>query len=614
MMNIFSGKRAAPATAVQLSGKVDKISTPFPTPHIYPVDATMTHHLGFDQALIFENTTTGLWTFVYRRAPAHADDLGATGKVATVIEAADSYDHGQTLFNRRAVLTGNGTNLDYTIACGRVMASGRWGFIARQIDGGTDPQPAPVFVYSDNNGTSWSTVALSLTTGTGSLDEADFNSVVYGPMLEYPTSVGGDDTNGFIFYCYSQDKIAYATTVDNGATWSEVTEALDGGARTLTEFDVARVGSEDKWIMVIRGEPSIAFSTDMTTWTGLTDFPLDFKGNAPRIIQEDGSETFHFLVASRRNSVIETGLRSHLLIYECDAGTLYDTSGASGVGSYTVLGLLPDWATGYGGVYKLNGHWYATVNAGENIPTGRANILGMVSNHAPMVSTPTSARQMLSQAGWNPGGNMQVWTGYSGAITGTSGRIEGADNWAWRRTGSATGYTISRVDGSSVGYAQRVARDSANSSTAKINGLNILDPNDVLYLRGKLVNVVMRARRGADYSATSNNLLVYLFAYDTDTDISTTDGSLAGAEQLGLITAALTTSWQEFTLSAVRIPTNASMAFLRVDYSPTGTAGANDWFEMEQVRVIDGPVAVPFQPLPYSIEKARVDGMPTVWT
>jgi hypothetical protein len=99
------------------------------------------------------------------------------------------------------------------------------------------------------------------------------------------------------------------------------------------------------------------------------------------------------------------------------------------------------------------------------------------------------------------------------------------------------------------------------------------------------------ARRGANYSPTSNNLNVYL-ATGTGTDQNVITG-FTGNSYIVNTTAALTTTWTRYSYTAT-VGVTATQLATYFTMSPTGTAGAADFFEVTGVQLEVGSVATPF--------------------
>jgi hypothetical protein len=194
----------------------------------------------------------------------------------------------------------------------------------------------------------------------------------------------------------------------------------------------------------------------------------------------------------------------------------------------------------------------------------------------------------------------QVWQRGTTFTVGAA-RPYTADRFQNQRGGLATGLTVSRqitndtTNLPNVQYCARVQRDSGNASTA-INYLwqNIESVNSIPFA-GKTITWSFYARKGADYSAASDALGVNLVS-GTGTDQNLLPGSYTGAVNVINTTATLTTTWQRFTYtSASVVPTNSTQLGFQIFYTPVGTAGAADYFEITGVQIDIGNVALPFR-------------------
>lgn len=164
-----------------------------------------------------------------------------------------------------------------------------------------------------------------------------------------------------------------------------------------------------------------------------------------------------------------------------------------------------------------------------------------------------------------------------------------ADRWQAARAGFAAGASQSRqVTGDTtnlpfIQYCARVQRDSGNTSTAAIYfGQNMESVNSIPFA-GKQVVISFYARAGANYSPTSS-VLVSNLASGTGTDQNLiTSGTLTGFDNTTQNNT-LTTTWQRFTMTKTVAATATQLAWSFVA-TPTGTAGANDYFEITGVQL-----------------------------
>ena len=187
---------------------------------------------------------------------------------------------------------------------------------------------------------------------------------------------------------------------------------------------------------------------------------------------------------------------------------------------------------------------------------------------------------------WQRGTSIAVGAGGGGTYT--------ADRWLGYR--ASTGTTVSRQATSdttnlpNIQYCARVQRTAGDTSTNTIQINNPFESVNSIPLAGKTITVSFYARKGANFSEASSNLTLYGTS-GTGTDQSPISG-LTGASTFLGVTATLTTTWQRFSSTAT-MSASATQLNLQVFYTPTGTAGAADYFEITGVQVDVSSVALP---------------------
>jgi hypothetical protein len=192
---------------------------------------------------------------------------------------------------------------------------------------------------------------------------------------------------------------------------------------------------------------------------------------------------------------------------------------------------------------------------------------------------------------------MQVWQrGTSLAVTSSSTGFYSADRFNTYR--AATGSTVSRQTTSdttnlpTIQYCARVQRDSGNTSTTNIFFAQALESLNSYRFAGQTVTLSFYARKGANYSAASSALGVKLQS-GTGTDNNIIVGFTGNTDVISQ-TATLTTTWQRFTYSGT-VGASATQVGALFTFTPVGTAGANDYFEITGVQIEQGSTATPFQ-------------------
>jgi uncharacterized protein YgiM (DUF1202 family) len=192
---------------------------------------------------------------------------------------------------------------------------------------------------------------------------------------------------------------------------------------------------------------------------------------------------------------------------------------------------------------------------------------------------------------------MQIWQrGTSSAIAVSSFTFFGPDRWQVYR--GDTGSTVSRqVTGDTtnlpnIQYCARFQRDSGNSTTAQFYIANNFETINSIPFAGKTVTFSFYARAGANYSATSSNLVANLRS-GTGTD-QNFNNTYTGNTLVAGGSTTLTSTWQRFTYTGT-VPTTSTELCVFFNSTPTGTAGAADYFDITGVQVEVGSVATPFK-------------------
>ena len=164
----------------------------------------------------------------------------------------------------------------------------------------------------------------------------------------------------------------------------------------------------------------------------------------------------------------------------------------------------------------------------------------------------------------------------------------------WRSYGGPSTHTFSRVDNIATypvtRYALRLQRDSGATQTNGIGVATGLESIDSYPLTGETVTLTFKARCGANYSSTSS-VMRSRIATGTGTDQSPV--AMTGATYHDQNNT-LTTSAQTFTQTQP-LSSSATQVAVLFEFTPTGTAGADDWFEVTEVQLELGSVATPFE-------------------
>ena len=211
-------------------------------------------------------------------------------------------------------------------------------------------------------------------------------------------------------------------------------------------------------------------------------------------------------------------------------------------------------------------------------------------------STSTGLRyQGLMAAGKNAviNGGMDIWqrgTSFASSYGGYS-----ADRWSMFGDTPVTYSRQTTSDTTNLPFIQYALRQQRTSGSTVAStwylGYSSESVNSVPYA-GKTIAFSFYARAGANYSATSN-VLRAIVTSGTGTDQNAVSPGFTGSVTVIDQNATLTTTWQRFTYTGT-MPTNSNQFGIQFLSARTGTAGANDWYEVTGVQFEVGSVATQF--------------------
>ena len=210
-------------------------------------------------------------------------------------------------------------------------------------------------------------------------------------------------------------------------------------------------------------------------------------------------------------------------------------------------------------------------------------------------STSTGLRYTAGTVQANPVLNSAMQVVQRGTSFATTSAGYTLDRWY---AGAASAGTVSRQVTNDttnlpfIQYCARFARTAASASTTALELSQSLETVNSIPFAGKTVTYSFYARAGANYSPTSGNLQVILKT-GTGTDQNTSTG-YTGSTLANNSNVVLTTTWQRFSVTASLASTTTEIGLMLIA-NVTGTAGANDYFEVTGVQLDIGSVALPFR-------------------
>jgi hypothetical protein len=138
-----------------------------------------------------------------------------------------------------------------------------------------------------------------------------------------------------------------------------------------------------------------------------------------------------------------------------------------------------------------------------------------------------------------------------------------------------------------------------------LNATNIsqsFESSNSVQFSGKSVTFSFYARAGANYSAASSALTVTVRSgTGADQNIAT---GFTGSTNVFASSATLTTTWQRFTFTGTVAASATQLGWI-LGFTPVGTAGAADYFEVTGIQMEAGSVATPFETEDYGTTLAK---------
>ncbi|NJO48246.1 MAG: hypothetical protein HC840_00860 [Leptolyngbyaceae cyanobacterium RM2_2_4] len=220
------------------------------------------------------------------------------------------------------------------------------------------------------------------------------------------------------------------------------------------------------------------------------------------------------------------------------------------------------------------------------------------------VPTEASVREFEKERYFDPSnlvinGGFDFWQrNTSFAITTTYAYT--ADRWK-AALSSGTGYTVSQSVRTNVTTMQsltslRYQRDNGSSSTANAQIQTVFESRDSLKWRGLPLTISFSILKGTGWTPTAIDARIYS---GTGTDQS--DGpNFTGSTIVGSTSIAAgsisSTDFTRFSFTTSVLPSNINQIALFFVVAGVGTAGTNDWYEITDVQMNIGTIAIPWRP------------------
>jgi hypothetical protein len=190
------------------------------------------------------------------------------------------------------------------------------------------------------------------------------------------------------------------------------------------------------------------------------------------------------------------------------------------------------------------------------------------------------------------------------ASTTATASIYAADQWCMETSANQASVVSQQAGTGTARFRVRVQRNAGQTGTTVLRFQQPLELSDVVNLRGQIVTVSCTAKAGANFSGALRLKLLT----GTGTESRRTNAASFTSEATPLDAAmAIATTDAAYTGTSTAVSASATQAALVFEWTPSGTAGAADWFEVQDVWLDFGAVAnaMPYEPVQQVLARAQ---------
>jgi len=320
--------------------------------------------------------------------------------------------------------------------------------------------------------------------------------------------------------------------------------------------------------------------------------------------------------ATITNGTITNGTITTALIPTLTAGTTTGTAGIFTSGTVTTLnsttGTITNLSTTLAGDFTISqgtgtlgttGATLGTYGGATSVPVLAINAKGQVTSTGTSAITSglTGFRNRIIN------GDMRIDQRSAGASYAITSSLYGSCD-RWGSLAGANGvWSQQRVTTGSTDFpfATRVQRTAGSTSTAFGYIGQVIETANCQDLAGQTVTLSFYATAGANFSATSSliNLTLDIGTGSDQGWASLNAGTWTGYTAILNTTQAITTTRTRYSFTTT-ISSGINEIAIRFAAAGTGTAGANDWFQITGVQLEAGSTATDFERRPIGTELA----------
>jgi hypothetical protein len=191
-------------------------------------------------------------------------------------------------------------------------------------------------------------------------------------------------------------------------------------------------------------------------------------------------------------------------------------------------------------------------------------------------------------------GNFQGWQ--RGTTFSTTVKY-GPDRW---QVGNSVGsWVVSQQPGPTSGsYKCRILRNFSTSDTTALGITTSLTRDMCIGMAGNIVTLSYTATAGPSFSASGSLIAVTIKTGTGTTDVSSVTTGFTGSTTLST-TQVISTTETRYSYTTVALGSTVTQISAGLSYTPSGTAGFGDYFDVSNIQLEISPTATSFEYMNY---------------
>jgi hypothetical protein len=191
-------------------------------------------------------------------------------------------------------------------------------------------------------------------------------------------------------------------------------------------------------------------------------------------------------------------------------------------------------------------------------------------------------------------GNFQGWQRGT-SFTGTT--KYGPDRW---QVGNASGtWTVSQQPGATSGsYKCRVQRNSSATDTTVLGITSSLTRDMCIGMAGNVATLSYTITAGPNFSASGSLVSVTIKTGTGTADVSSVTTGFTGSTTLST-TQVISTTETRYSYTTAAFGSTVTQASVGISFTPVGTAGVGDYFDVSNIQLEVSPTATSFEYMNY---------------